>query len=82
MKITLQLALDFLNLKRAIQLAEEAVKGGVTWIEAGTPLIKSDALDPIREPRKHFPHPTILADLETMVVGSSDIEASPYATPD
>ncbi|RLF94594.1 bifunctional hexulose-6-phosphate synthase/ribonuclease regulator, partial [Thermococci archaeon] len=37
----IQVALDFINLDRAIKAAEEAVKGGVDWIEVGTPLIKS-----------------------------------------
>jgi 3-hexulose-6-phosphate synthase/6-phospho-3-hexuloisomerase len=41
MKPVLQLALDFVDLPRALQVAEEAVAGGADWLEAGTPLIKS-----------------------------------------
>ena len=44
MKPVLQLALDFVDLPRALQVAEEAVAGGVDWLEAGTPLIKSEGL--------------------------------------
>ena len=40
-KIVLQVALDLLELKRAVQIAQEALTGGADWIEAGTPLIKS-----------------------------------------
>ena len=32
---TLQVALDFLELSRALDVAREAWKGGATWIEAG-----------------------------------------------
>jgi 3-hexulose-6-phosphate synthase/6-phospho-3-hexuloisomerase len=38
----IQIALDLINLHRALKIAEEAIKGGVEWIEAGTPLIKSE----------------------------------------
>ena len=31
----IQIALDLINLHRALQIAEEAVKGGVEWIDAG-----------------------------------------------
>ena len=36
MKPVLQLALDFVDLKRAIKNAQAAIAGGVDWIEAGT----------------------------------------------
>ncbi len=39
MKPILQVALDFVELIRALNLAEEAVNGGADWLEAGTPLI-------------------------------------------
>ncbi|MCI4317798.1 MAG: bifunctional hexulose-6-phosphate synthase/ribonuclease regulator, partial [Thermoplasmata archaeon] len=41
----LQVALDFENLSRALPAAREAVEGGADWVEAGTPLIKSEGLD-------------------------------------
>lgn len=41
MKPIIQIALDFIELKRAMKLAHEAVKGGADWLEAGTPLIKN-----------------------------------------
>ncbi|MHC5039293.1 MAG: orotidine 5'-phosphate decarboxylase / HUMPS family protein, partial [Planctomycetota bacterium] len=44
----LQVALDFVNLKRALKVARESVEGGADILEAGTPLIKSEGLDAVR----------------------------------
>lgn len=82
MKPILQLALDFLNLNRALKVAGEAVKGGVDWLEAGTPLIKSEGLDAVRELRKRFPKATIVADMKTMDVGRMETEAAAKAGAD
>jgi len=78
-KPVLQVALDFLNLKRALAVADEAVKGGVDWLEAGTPLIKSEGLDAVRELRKKFPKATIVADMKIMDVGRIETEAAAKA---
>jgi 3-hexulose-6-phosphate synthase/6-phospho-3-hexuloisomerase len=75
----LQVALDFLDLERAIQVAEEAVAGGVDWIEAGTPLIKSEGLNAVRELRRHFPNQVIVADMKTMDAGRAEVEAAAKA---
>ena len=72
----LQVALDFINLRRAINVAREAVDAGVDWIEAGTPLIKSEGLDSIRALRKEFPTTTIVADMKTMDAGRVECERS------
>ncbi|MBN3038177.1 MAG: orotidine 5'-phosphate decarboxylase [Candidatus Omnitrophica bacterium] len=82
MKPILQVALDFVNLKRALQVAEEAVKGGVDWLEAGTPLIKSEGLDVVRELRKKFPNVTIVADMKIMDAGRIETEAAAKAGAD
>lgn len=70
----LQLALDFLELKRALTVAKEAVKGGVDWLEAGTPLIKSEGMNAVRELRRFFKDRTIVADLKTMDTGRLEAE--------
>jgi 3-hexulose-6-phosphate synthase/6-phospho-3-hexuloisomerase len=75
----LQIALDELNLDRALQYAREAVAGGVDWIEAGTPLIKSAGLDSVRELRKAFPGKTIVADMKTMDTGAFETEMAAKA---
>jgi len=74
MKPVLQVALDFIDLPRAIKLAKETISGGADWIEAGTPLIKSEGLNSIRELRKNFPNTTIVADMKTMDVGRVEVE--------
>ncbi|MFH1782374.1 MAG: 3-hexulose-6-phosphate synthase [Candidatus Omnitrophota bacterium] len=79
MKPILQLALDFVDLKRAIKCAEESVKGGVDWLEAGTPLIKSEGLNVIRELRKRFPKKTIVADMKIMDAGRVEVEIAAKA---
>jgi len=47
MKPVLQLALDFVDLRRAVKNAKKALAGGVDWLEAGTPLIKSEGLESV-----------------------------------
>jgi len=75
----LQVALDFLNLSQALRVAREAVAGGVDWLEAGTPLIKSEGLDAVRALRQEFPNVPIVADLKTMDAGRIEIEAASKA---
>ena len=82
MKPKLQVALDFVDLNRALKLAEEAVGGGADWLEAGTPLIKSVGLDCVRELREKFPHHTIVADMKTMDVGRIEVESAAKAGAD
>jgi len=82
MKPILQVALDFVELIRALNLAEEAVEGGADWLEAGTPLIKSVGLDCVRELRKKFPSHTIVADMKTMDVGRIEVESAAKAGAD
>lgn len=63
-----------MNLPRALQIATEAVAGGVDWIEAGTPLIKSEGMNAVRELRKAFPQNEIVADMKTMDTGAYETE--------
>jgi len=70
----LQVALDFVDLARALQLADEAVAGGADWLEAGTPLIKSVGLDAVRRLKERFPQLTIVADLKIMDAGRIEVE--------
>ena len=74
MEPTLQLALDFVDLPRALKVAEEAVPGGVDWLEAGTPLIKSEGLSAVRALKNKFPDKVIVADMKTMDAGRAEVE--------
>ncbi|MDD5747932.1 MAG: orotidine 5'-phosphate decarboxylase [Actinomycetota bacterium] len=73
-KPVLQVALDFVDLERAIQVAKEAVEGGVDWIEVGTPLIKSEGLNAVRAVRENFPGRKIIADMKTIDAGRTEVE--------
>ena len=79
MGILLQLALDFVDLSRALRVAELAVPAGVDWLEAGTPLIKSEGLNAIRELRRRFPQHTIVADMKIMDAGRIEVECAAKA---
>lgn len=79
MKPVLQLALDYVDLKRALKNAEAGIAGGVDWLEAGTPLIKSEGLQAVRELRRLFPQATIIADMKIMDTGRVEVEAAAKA---
>ncbi len=75
----LQVALDLLDLSRAIQIAREAVAGGADWIEAGTPLIKSEGMDAVRSLRSSFPDHEIVADMKIADTGALEVEMAAKA---
>jgi 3-hexulose-6-phosphate synthase/6-phospho-3-hexuloisomerase len=79
MQPVLQLALDHENLARALKVAKEAVAGGVDWLEAGTPLIKSEGLDAVRALRREFPGVPIVADMKIMDAGRQETECAAKA---
>lgn len=79
MKPVLQLALDFVDLKRALKSAQAGVAGGVDWLEAGTPLIKSEGLQAVRELRRLFPRTTLVADMKIMDAGRTEVETAAKA---
>ena len=70
----LQVALDLMQLNRAVEIAKEAVAGGADWVEVGTPLIKSEGADAVRTLRREFPGKKIVADTKTMDVGAFEVE--------
>jgi len=82
-----QVALDLVDLPRAIKIAEEAVRGIVSesgdiakaWIEAGTPLIKAEGMNAVRELRTKFPGHTICADMKSMDAGATEVEMAAKA---
>jgi 3-hexulose-6-phosphate synthase/6-phospho-3-hexuloisomerase len=78
-RVILQVALDFVDLDRALNVAQEAIAGGADWLEAGTPLIKSEGLDAVRALRQKFPDCTIVADMKIMDAGRIELEAAAKA---
>lgn len=81
-KAVLQVALDILDLPRALQIADEAVTGGAEWIEAGTPLIKSEGMQALRTLRKKFCNATIVADMKIADTGALEVEMAAKAGAD
>ena len=79
MKPVLQLALDFVDLRRAVKSAQAGVANGVDWLEVGTPLIKSEGLQAVRELRSLFPHVTLVADMKIMDAGRIEVETAAKA---
>lgn len=75
----LQVALDFVDLERAVDVCREALEGGVDWIEVGTPLIKSEGLNAVRVMRREFPDRKIIADMKTIDAGRIEVECAAKA---
>ncbi|WP_437185595.1 orotidine 5'-phosphate decarboxylase / HUMPS family protein [Planctomicrobium sp. SH668] len=69
-----QISLDLTNIDEALSTAEMALRAGVDWIEAGTPLILAEGLHGIRALRSAFPKVPIVADLKTMDGGYLEAE--------
>jgi 3-hexulose-6-phosphate synthase / 6-phospho-3-hexuloisomerase len=82
MKPVLQVALDLLNADRAVAIATQAMKGGADWLEVGTPLIKSEGMEIIRQLRETFPGVTIVADMKIMDTGALETEMAAKAGAD
>jgi len=72
----LQVALDLINGNRAIQIAKEALEGGADWLEAGTPLIKAEGMEIIRQLSGLG---KVVADMKTMDVGAVEAEMAAKA---
>ncbi len=66
MQATVQLSLDLISTQDALATAEMALRAGVDWLEAGTPLILAEGAHAVRELRARFPHVPIVADLKIM----------------
>lgn len=75
----LQVALDLTELSRAKIIAQEAVAGGADWIEIGTPLVKSEGMEAVRQMRGLFPQITLVADLKTSDTGALEVEMAAKA---
>lgn len=56
-----------------MEIGREALEGGADWIEAGTPLIKSEGMNAVRELKKSFDC-RIVADMKTIDTGKAEIE--------
>ncbi len=69
-----QISLDLTNIAEALETAAVAIRAGVDWLEAGTPLILAEGLHGVRALRENFPGVPIVADLKTMDGGYLEAE--------
>ncbi|MCF6312938.1 MAG: orotidine 5'-phosphate decarboxylase [Verrucomicrobiales bacterium] len=74
MKPIVQISLDLTNIEEALETAEMALRAGVDWLEAGTPLILAEGLHGVRALHERFPDTPIVADLKTMDGGYLEAE--------
>lgn len=74
MKPIVQISLDLTDIDEALETAALAIRAGVDWLEAGTPLILAEGLHGVRKLREAFPGIPIVADLKTMDGGYLEAE--------
>ncbi len=74
MKTVVQISLDLTNIDEALETAALAMRAGVDWLEAGTPLILAEGLHGIKKLREAFENVPIVADLKTMDGGYLEAE--------
>ena len=79
MLATVQLSLDLIDMNDALETAEIAVRAGVDWLEAGTPLLIAEGTRGIRELRARYPDVPIVADLKIMDGGWLEAEMAARA---
>jgi 3-hexulose-6-phosphate synthase/6-phospho-3-hexuloisomerase len=74
MKTIVQISLDVTEISEALDTARMALRAGVDWLEAGTPLIIAEGMNGVRALRSEFPGVPIVADLKTMDGGWLEAE--------
>ncbi|MEM2636954.1 MAG: orotidine 5'-phosphate decarboxylase / HUMPS family protein [Candidatus Korarchaeota archaeon] len=75
----LQVAIDVIDEKKALELATAAYRGGADIIEVGTPLIKSCGVGIVEKIAKICPGRTIFADMKTADAGEIEVELAKRA---
>lgn len=74
MNTIVQISLDIISIPEALDTAHLAMRAGVDWLEAGTPLIIAEGMNGVRALRAEFPGVPIIADLKTMDGGWLEAE--------
>lgn len=73
-KPLVQISLDLTSIDEALETAALALRAGVDWLEAGTPLLLAEGLHGVAALRDAFPDTPIVADLKTMDGGYLEAE--------
>jgi 3-hexulose-6-phosphate synthase len=75
-RFTFQISVDTAHVQQGLQVAEAALKGGVTVVELGTPLLKYEGVrNVVPIFRQRFPKALLLADMKTMDGGEGEANA-------
>ncbi len=74
MMTVVQISLDVTSIPEALETARMAMRAGVDWLEAGTPLIIAEGMNGVMALRAEFPNTPIVADLKTMDGGWLEAE--------
>jgi len=74
MQTIVQISLDVTSIPEALDTARMAMRAGVDWLEAGTPLIIAEGMNGVKALREEFPETPIVADLKTMDGGWLEAE--------
>ena len=77
MRPIVQISLDLTNIDEALETAAMALRAGVDWLEAGTPLLLAEGLHGVRKLREAFPE--IPADLFVETVQLNPVKVSNIA---
>ena len=67
-----QVALDVTNIDSALRIASAATSAGIRWVEAGTPLIKSQGSRAITALKQKFSEAIVVADMKTLDAGAME----------
>jgi len=70
----IQVALDTACISEALSIARAVIDGGADWIEAGTPLIKSQGMEAVRRLAEMSGERPVVADMKTMDAGRLEAE--------
>lgn len=74
MKPIVQISLDIVDLDEALETAHLALRAGVDWLEAGTPMLMAHGALGVKVLREAFPTVPIVADLKIMDGGYREVE--------
>ena len=74
MRPIVQISLDIVDLDEALETAHLAMRAGVDWLEAGTPMLMAHGALGVKVLREAFPTVPIVADLKIMDGGYHEVE--------
>ncbi len=77
-----QISMDVTSTEEALAIADVALRAGVDWLEAGTPLILADGLHAVTALKERYPDVPVVADLKIMDGGYLEAEMAAKAGAD